>query len=245
MADIDPRQRSILQQEMMRTFNEIRQHIVELVVVFVGVALAFAVENLREDLNERAVGEQYLAGFRADLLADLEMLRAQKVSRRDQLQKALVVLEFFEGRSIDSQQFFEAFYPAIFNLYTVPNRNTMDEMLSSGNLRLIRDAEVRSRLLDLYVTYVRIARIEEHMARDFDIYLYDPTFSSIRTDPFGPWEDTPQNRRAVDTLLEDIRIENGFRLIVANLEIPRIGLLDELELVHSQVEELLQMIPAE
>jgi hypothetical protein len=121
----------------------------------------------------------------------------------------------------------------------------MDEVLSSGSLRLIRDVEVRSRLLDLYVTYVRIAKIEEHMARDFDMYLYDPTFSSIRINLFGPWEDTPQNRRAIDTLLEDIRIENGFRLIVANLEIPKIGLLDELDLVHSQVEELLQMIPAE
>ncbi len=68
---------------------------------------------------------------------------------------------------------------------------------------------------------------------------------SIRIDAFGPWEDTPQNRRAVETLLEDIRIENGFHLIVANFEIPKIGLLDELDLVHSQVEELLQMIPAE
>jgi hypothetical protein len=87
---------------MMPAFHEIRHHIVELVVVFVGVALAFAVENLREDLNERAVGEQYLAGFRADLLADREMLDSQKESRRDQLQKALAVLKFFEGQSIRS-----------------------------------------------------------------------------------------------------------------------------------------------
>jgi len=229
----------------MATFNVIRHHIVELVVVFVGVALAFAVENLREDLNERAVGEQYLAGFRADLLADLELINAQQESRRDQLKKSMVVLEFFEGRPTNPQQFFEAYYSAIYNRYTVPNRNTMNEILSSGNLRLIRNADVRSRLLDLYVTYSRIARIEEHMARDFDMYLYDPTFSRIRANPLGPWEDTPENRRAIDSLFEDIRIENGFRLLVANLEIPKTGLLDELELVHSQVEELLQMIPAE
>jgi hypothetical protein len=230
---------------MMPTSNTIRRYLIELVVVFVGVALAFAVENLREDLNEQAVGEEYLAGFRADLLADLEMLQAQKEARRDQLQNALVVLEFFEGRAIDPQQFFESYYPAMYQLYTVPNRNTMDEVLSSGGLRLIRDVEVRSRLLDLYVTYMRIAKLEEHMVRDFEMYLYDPTFSSIRINAFGPWEDTPQNRRAVEALLEDIRIENGFRLIVVNLEIQGTGLLDELELVRSQVEELLQMISRE
>jgi hypothetical protein len=230
---------------MIPSVNAIRRHLVELVIVFVGVAPAFAVENLREDLNERAVGERYLAGFRADLLADLEMLRSQKDARSDQLQNAMVVLEFFEGRSLDPQQFFEAYNPAMYQLYTVPNRNTMDEVLSSGGLRLIRNAEVRSRLLDLYVTYVRIAKLEEHMVRDFDMYLYDPTFSSIRIDLTGPWEDTPQNRRAAETVLEDIRIENGFRLIVANLKFEGSGLLDELDLVHSQVEELLRMIPAQ
>ena len=61
----------------MPSGNAIRSYLIELVVVFVGVALAFAVENLREDLNEQAVGEQYQAGFRSDLLADLEMLNFQ------------------------------------------------------------------------------------------------------------------------------------------------------------------------
>lgn len=230
---------------MMPTINALRRYLVELVVVFVGVALAFAVENLREDLNERAVGEQYLAGFRADLIADLAMLRTQQKARQDQLQNALVVLEYVDGRPIDPQRFFGAFYPALFDLYITPNRNTMDEVLNSGGLRLISDPEVRSRLLDLYVTYGRIARMEGHMARDFDSYLYDPIFSSIAIDLFGPWEDTLSNRRAVETLLKDLRIENGFRLIVANLEFAGSGILYEMDLAQSQVEQLLEMIPAE
>jgi hypothetical protein len=31
-------------------------------------------QNLRDSLNERAVGDQYLSGFRQDLTADLAML---------------------------------------------------------------------------------------------------------------------------------------------------------------------------
>jgi hypothetical protein len=225
--------------------NTLRRHLTELVVVFVGVALAFAVENLREDLIERAVGEQYLRGFHSDLSADLAMLQAQQETRRGQLKNALVVLEFFEGQTVNPQRFFEAYYSALLAQYTFPNRNTMDEVLSSGSLRLIRDANIRSRLLDLYVTYHRISRIEGHMSRDFDTYLYDTTFSSIRLQLEGPWEDTPTNRSAVDTLLNDLTIENGVRLIVANLELDGTGLLDELELARSQVEHLLQIIPVE
>jgi len=220
----------------------LRHHLAELVVVFVGVALAFAVDNLREDLNERAVGEQYLSGFRQDLTADLAMLDAEQEARRAQLEEALVVLEFFEGRPIDPQAFFEAYYPALRELNTAPNRNTMDEVLSSGSLRLIRDAEVRTALLDLYAAYARIGFLEEHMARDFDSYLYDPTFASVPFRPEGPWEDNAANRRAVEVLLEDLRIENGFRLVAVNLQDSG-GLLEELDSVRSQVERLLQMIP--
>jgi hypothetical protein len=49
----------------------LRSHLIELVVVFVGVALAFAVENFREDLSNRSVEAQYLRGFRQDLLGNL------------------------------------------------------------------------------------------------------------------------------------------------------------------------------
>lgn len=229
----------------MPTADTLRRHLADLVVVFVGVVLAFAVENLREDLNERAVGEQYLHGFHEDLLADLSMLKAQQEIRRSQLENALVLLEFFEGRSVDPQRFFEAYYSVLANQYTAPNRNTIDEVLSSGGLRLIRDVEIRTRLLNLYANYYRIARLEEHMARDFDEYLYDPTFSSVRVQFEGPWEDTAENRHDVETLLNDLRIENGIRLVVANLEAANWGVLDELDLVRSQVEQLLQLIPAE
>lgn len=229
----------------MPTTDTLRRHLTELVVVFIGVALAFAVENLREDLSEQAVGEQYLRGFREDLLADLAMLQAQQEVRRSQLENALIVLGFFEGRPVDPQQFFEAYYPVLMALHTAPNRNTMNEVLSSGSLRLIRDVEIRRRLLDLYAKYDRIGRLEEHMDRDFDLYLYDPTFSSIRFQLDGPWEDTPANRLDVETLLNDLRVENGVRLVLANLEFSGGGLLEELDLVRSQVEHLLQVIPTE
>jgi hypothetical protein len=68
----------------MRTANSLRRHLAELVVVFVGVAAAFAVENLRESLNERAVGNQYMSRFRQDLTADLAMLQAHQEARRAQ-----------------------------------------------------------------------------------------------------------------------------------------------------------------
>ena len=224
--------------------NTLRAHLTELVVIFVGVALAFAVDDFREARNDREVGDEYLAAFRQDLTADLQMLEEQLSARRAQLRNARTALEFFEGRPIDPAVFFEAYWPVLWDLRTVPNRNTMDEALSSGSLRLIRDAKIRSGLLDLYASYAAIAIFEDHVARDFDEYLYDPTFSSIPIQFKGPWEDSPANREAVETLLGDRRVENGLRLIVANLDFDHESLLPRLELARAQVEQLLQKIPA-
>ena len=229
----------------MSQTSTLRSLFAELVVVFVGVALAFAVENLRQDFSDQAVGDQYLSSFRQDLTADLEMLQVQQQARQAQLRDAQTVLQFFEGRPIDPQSFFEPYWSVLYELRTAPNRNTMDEVLSSGNLRLIRDVEIRTGLLSLYSTYEKIARLEEHMARDFDAYLYDPTFSSIPIHIKGPWTDSPSDRQAVTTLLGDVRIENGLRLVVANLDPKSDGLLAELTLARSQIEQLLQRIPEE
>lgn len=224
--------------------STLRSYLAELVVVFVGVALAFAVDNLREARNDRTVGDQYLSAFRQDLTADLKMLQDQQDARRAQLGNARTVLEFFEGRPNDPAVFFEAYWPVLLELRTIPNRNTMDEVLSSGSLRLIRDPKIRSGLLDLYATYTTIALFEDHMARDFDMYLYDPTFSSIPIQFKGPWKDTPANREAVETLLRERRVENGLRLIVVNLDFDHESLLPLLDIAKSQVEQLLQQIPA-
>ena len=229
----------------MLTTENLRRYLTEFFVVFLGVALAFAVENFREGLNEKAVGEQYLSRFREDLQADLLMLDAQIDIRSTQLANALTVLEFFDGRPATPQQFFEAYYPVLPMQATTPNRNTMDEVLSSGSLRLIRDAEIRAKLLDLYASYEGVRRHEEHMDRDFDVYLYDTTFSKVQLDIEGPWEDTQENRQAVEALLSDLRVENGIRLVVINLDDFETALIPELEEIRLQVEELLQMIPVE
>jgi len=64
------------------------------------------------------------------------------------MRRASTLLEFFDGRPSDPASFFGAYWPVLLELRTTPNRNTMDEVLSSGSLRLIRDPKIRSGLLN-------------------------------------------------------------------------------------------------
>ena len=217
----------------------------DFVIVVVGVFIGIQVANWNDARGVRALSDEYLNGFRQDLLADAQILETEIEARRAQRQDALTVLEFFEGRPLEPSVFFEAYGAAILARNTRPNRNTIDEVLNTGNLRLVRDPEIRNGLLDLYFIYDRIADVEEHMARDFDAYLYDPTFSTVPFNLEGPWEDTPARRLEAETLLNSVTIENGFRLIVGNLQFPGTGLEAELEAARVQVDALLRKMPSD
>ncbi len=217
----------------------------DFVIVVVGVFIGIQVANWNAARGERTLSNEYLSGFRQDLLADAHMLQTEIEARQAQRQDALTVLEFYDGRSLEPIVFFEAYGAAILARNTRPNRNTIDEVLNTGSLRLVRDPEIRNGLLDLYVIYKRIADVEDHMARDFDAYLYDPTFSSVPFNLEGPWEDTPASRLEAETLLNSVTIENGFRLIVANLQFPDSGLEAELEAARVQVDTLLREISSD
>ena len=220
--------------------------VVETLIVVFGVFIGLQVNNWNEARSERFMGQDYLNGFRADFLADSKMLQTELNARKKQLQEASIVLEFFEGRELEVSTFFEAFYGVLYERSTTPNRNTMDEVLNSGSLRLIRDEGIRTGLLDLYASYVAIESHEEHIARDFDEYLYNPTFSSVPVQIEGPWEDNEKNRAIAETLLANTAVENGFRLIVLNLRHgENQGLIADLEAARVQVESLLQELPQE
>lgn len=215
---------------------------IDFAIVVIGVFVGIQVANWNEARSEVQLGEDYLRGFHADLVADAAMLDAEIEARRSQYRAAETVLEFFDGRAMDPDAFFESYYQALYALSTQPNENTLEEVLSSGNLRLIRDAETRAGLLNLYAMYEDIARQEEHLARDTDKYLYDTTFTTTPIQIVGPWEDNEANRAAAERLLRNVAIENGFRLIIVNLVFGDEGIITDLETAREQVRDLLDAL---
>lgn len=96
----------------------------------------------------------------------------------------------------------------------------------------------------VYATYDGIFTIEDHVARDIDHYLYDPTFTQVPFDFPRPWEATPENIAAVELLTSSVTVENGLKLIEINLEFGGEGLLYKIEDAVEKVEALLRLIPA-
>lgn len=117
---------------------------VELVVVFLGVAIALAADSWRESLGDAAREREYLASLEAELgeaRAGLEV----GISETDQrLAELDPFLEIVRGRGPipDSLR-----TPGVSIFIPVVPTGTLDALVVSGAFRLVSDAELRAALL--------------------------------------------------------------------------------------------------
>lgn len=124
----------------------------ETLIVVVGVLIALAVDNWREERREERTEEQYLSSLLEDLDSDFAELARAGGQARTAAEAARTVLEVLRGQaqSISGDSlawsveyagflYFPAYFPYTFN-----------ELLSTGNLRVIRDPEVRREIAAYY-----------------------------------------------------------------------------------------------
>jgi len=126
----------------------------EFVVIVVGVLMALWVDELREARNDAALEVEYLESFVTDLEADLAQFDlAEEWARRSEA-AAAIVLAVYRGSppTDDVADLAMAVETAGWQSWPVITRNTIDDLRSTGNLRLIRNRALRRAIAAYYTT---------------------------------------------------------------------------------------------
>ena len=136
-----------------RSFD-FRRLIAEFAIIVTGVLTALAVDSCAEGRHERGLEKQYLRQIENDLTANVKALDGAQIffeHLTTRAQAGLAVL----GQSRPSAQPNQD----LINLYQasrleLPNlvETTYQELVSSGNLRLIDNAELRDQLVQYYLS---------------------------------------------------------------------------------------------
>ena len=129
----------------------------ELIVVVLGVLIAFAADGWREDLREAQEERLYLDRLSDDLDATLNMFQFAQ-ARLERMGDATLTLieiqEAGEGRSSVDPDSLAALYIMAAGPEWVPSilerGATYRELVASGRLQLLRDRELRGRLVFFY-----------------------------------------------------------------------------------------------
>jgi hypothetical protein len=130
--------------------------LVELVLVVVGILIALAVNSWIEDRKDARSERQYLERLLADFDLDLAVVREYRGFEEQRVRDGVLAYRGVKGLE-DSQQ--ERVAEALTRLISRRTlrlaRATYSELLSTGNIGLIRNVALRDRIVRLYETNER------------------------------------------------------------------------------------------
>lgn len=145
----------------------------EFVVIVIGVLVALWVDQFQASRADAKLEVRYLESFLLDLDTDLAQFDSADAWSRRQEAAAAKVLALYDGRqpTADVDDLVAAVETAGWQYVPTITRNTIDDLRSTGNLRLIRDPALRRAIATYYATVenvsVPIAAMRDRM---WDLY---------------------------------------------------------------------------
>ena len=160
---------------ILRRFSgRLRQHdwlavALDLTIVILGVFLGIQAANWNEARHDRAEEKRYYAQIVVDLRRDLDTLRTAHRRSLEYDQAAETVLEALEHgipRGTDPSDFAKAIDYAGFLFIPSPSRRTYDELISTGNLRLLRDGKAKDAIAAYYEAFAELRQWDSLLRRE-------------------------------------------------------------------------------
>jgi hypothetical protein len=143
-----------------------KEYLLEYLMIFLAVMTGFFAESYREHLSERSKEYEYIVNIKKDLLTEKTNLDIWMPSLDRRIAGFDTLMAYLEtpGRVDSGGKMYLLARLSTRNAIFEPRDNTILEMKSSGNLRLIRDREIINDLMDierLLEQYRNLVDIEE------------------------------------------------------------------------------------
>lgn len=128
-------------------------YLLELLVVIIGVTIAFGLNNWREGSKQDDLEELYLQSLQNDLAQDAAMLADWKDRQEATIARIGQLIAMKTSGRVVEDSLSACFRAMNYSLAFVPTSSTFRSMESSGNLSIISDFEMRKALTTYYEIY--------------------------------------------------------------------------------------------
>jgi hypothetical protein len=164
-----------------------RDYAAELFTIFAGILLALVADAAWDFGSERTTEREYLAGLRAELHASARELHADEAVRRLGLERMAATLEAAGGGPPLPDDSVPSAIVALLNYrFFSPARAVLDDLIDSGNLRILQSDSLRFEL-QRYLQQLDQLAVVEQRERDFISETLEPYVASkLRMDDLIP-----------------------------------------------------------
>jgi hypothetical protein len=126
--------------------------VLELVVVVVGIFLGLQVDSWNEARKDRVLEQQYVASLKADFQADIEELDEAIALAENRAQLGRLLISTIDKGRVegDPNEFIWAVFSSSLLNYPSYTQATYNDLLSTGNLQLLQDANMKAAVAGYY-----------------------------------------------------------------------------------------------
>ena len=151
---------------MIKIFRHIRQNLImenktskyfkyaigEIVLVVIGILIALQINNWNQKRQDRILEKDYYCQFLEDVNQDFLQLKEQTVATKLRLYHANAMLGLLQKDDSDFAEIMEHVKGSVSKTDAIiePNKNAFEDLKSSGNLRLITDKNLKTKLSEYY-----------------------------------------------------------------------------------------------
>ncbi|EDP71593.1 hypothetical protein FBALC1_03877 [Flavobacteriales bacterium ALC-1] len=145
----------------------------EILIVIIGISLAFAMNKWGEDRSDKAQKEQYIINLKQDIAADKAQLEANLVQINTTIEQAQEVISILGKQVPNKNERLRGVY-AVANLTNfTPKDYTHQTLVNSGDLKLMNDFELKTTIQKHYSDYKAILKAYERQEIINKEYLGD------------------------------------------------------------------------
>ncbi len=217
----------------------------EIALLVIGILIALQIDNWNEQRKNNEKEKTYLENILSDLKNDKVKLIEIIERRADKAKSAEIMVNYHSGYKIDKlSDYYFHWTNVLYWEAHHPRKTSFEELVNSGNLSIIGNAQIKSLLLDISVSYEELFEVRRHMYDDYKLYLYNPYAITIDYGEgieiwLNPNSKIQLSEENVQTALKSLIIKNGFTLAAFNnkgIKEQLIGILDKVELTINTIE---------
>ena len=146
-------------------------HFIELIVVFIGITLAFMLNNWREDYKSQRMEAQYMNSFYNEISESGNKLDSILVDNQEKSQRLAAALKQMQADNFPLDSAINVVGDLARISIFIPRTNTYESIRNSGNLNLISDYQTRLKIIAYYESFSGKALVEEYYRNYIDDYF--------------------------------------------------------------------------
>ncbi len=143
--------------------------LLEILMIVIGINIALWFESWFQDLEDADIEAQYMADLRDDLLANVESLELAIESGESKLARTLKFIDLMPRLAeLPAEEQAQAIYTPSNYRFFRPSDYTYRAMQESGDFRLLRNTEIKRRILKLDRRHRDIATLQGNFLQALD-----------------------------------------------------------------------------